>query len=164
MWDGKNTEWLAQAAELVALDFSEKMIDIARQRVRSDRVRFLRHDVSQPWPLAERFADIITSNLVLEHIEDVAVVFKHARRAMKHGGTFFVSEFHPFRQLLGRQARFAAGDAEEIKIPAFVHDTADFVGAGLAEGLQLTQLSEWRDDGADASAPPRLLTLTFRLN
>ena len=105
---------------------------------------------------------MITCNLVLEHVADVRPVFAHARRALAPGGTLFVSEFHPFRQLLGRQARFASANAEEIKIPAFVHDTADFVGAGLAEGLQLTQLSEWRDDGADPSAPPRLLTLTFR--
>ncbi|HXM06297.1 MAG TPA: class I SAM-dependent methyltransferase, partial [Candidatus Acidoferrum sp.] len=159
---GKNTEWLASAAEVVALDFSDKMIEIARQRVRSNRVTFLQHDVRQPWPVADRFADLITCDLVLEHIEDIGAVFKHARRAMKPGGTLFVSEFHPFRQLLGRQARFAGGDAEEIKIPAFLHDTSDFVRAGLAEGLQLTQLSEWRDEGADAIVPPRLLTLTFR--
>ena len=159
---GKNTVWLASAAEVIALDFSDKMIEMARQRVRSDRVTFVQHDVCQPWPVSERFADLITCNLVLEHIEDVRSVFKHARRAMKPGGTLFVSEFHPFRQLLGKQARFAGGDAEEIKIPAFLHDTADFVNAGLAEGLLLTQLSEWRDEGAAASVPPRLLTLTFR--
>jgi ubiquinone/menaquinone biosynthesis C-methylase UbiE len=160
---GKNTEWLASAAEVVALDFSDKMIQIARQRVQSDRVSFIQHDVCESWPVAERFADLITCNLVLEHVEDVGTVFGHAQRALKAGGTLFVSEFHPFRQLLGRQARFAAGDAEDIKVPAFSHDTADFVRAGLAEGLQLTQLAEWRDEGADASVPPRLLTLTFRL-
>jgi ubiquinone/menaquinone biosynthesis C-methylase UbiE len=159
---GKNTEWLASAAEVVALDFSDKMIEMARQRVPSERVAFFRHDVCQPWPVAERFADLITCNLVLEHIEDIGTVFKHARRAMKPGGILFVSEFHPFRQLLGKQARFASGDAEEIKVPAFLHDTADFVHAGLAQGLQLTQLSEWRDEGAVANVPPRLLTLTFR--
>jgi malonyl-CoA O-methyltransferase len=159
---GKNTEWLARAAEVVALDFSAQMIAMARRRVTSDRVRFVQHDVCQPWPIAERFADLVTCNLVLEHIDDVATVFRHARAAMKPGGTFFVSEFHPFRQLLGRQARFASGESEEIKIPAFVHDTAAFVQAGLAAGLELTQLAEWRDAGAEPSAPPRLLTVTFR--
>jgi len=159
---GKNTEWLASAAEVVALDFSDKMIQIARQRVQSDRVSFIQHDVCESWPVAERFADLITCNLVLEHVEDIGMVFGHARRALKAGGILFVSEFHPFRQLLGRQARFAGGDAEDIKVPAFLHDTADFVRAGLAEGLQLTRLAEWRDEGADASVPPRLLTLTFR--
>jgi ubiquinone/menaquinone biosynthesis C-methylase UbiE len=159
---GKNTVWLARAAAVIALDFSERMIEVARQRGLSDRVAFVQHDVSQPWPVPEGFADLITCNLVLEHIQDVSPVFKHARRAMKAGGTLFVSEFHPFRQLLGRQARFAGGAAEEIKIPAFLHDTADFVRAGLAEDLQLTQLSEWRDDGADTMVPPRLLTVTFR--
>jgi ubiquinone/menaquinone biosynthesis C-methylase UbiE len=137
---GKNTEWLASAAEVVALDFSDEMIRRARQRGLSERVSFVQHDVSQAWPVPERFADLITCNLVLEHIEDIGPVFTHARRAMKAGGTLFVSEFHPFRQLLGRQARFAGGDAEDIKIPAFFHDTSDFVRAGLAEGLQLMQL------------------------
>jgi ubiquinone/menaquinone biosynthesis C-methylase UbiE len=159
---GKNTVWLASAAEVVAMDFSAGMIQLARQRVLSERVSFIEHDVCQPWPVPERFADLITCNLVLEHVEHIGTVFTHARRALKAGGTLFVSEFHPFRQLLGRQARFAGGDAEEIKIPAFLHDTADFVGAGLAEGLRLVQLSEWRDEGAAASVPPRLLTLTFR--
>jgi ubiquinone/menaquinone biosynthesis C-methylase UbiE len=160
---GKNTEWLARAAEVTALDFSAKMIALARQRVSSDRVTFVEHDVLQAWPVSEGCADLVTCNLVLEHIADVGRVFKHARAALRAGGAFFVSEFHPFRQLLGRQARFANGAAEEIKIPAFVHDTADFVGAGLTEGLQLTQLAEWRDAGAEPGAPPRLLTLTFRL-
>jgi ubiquinone/menaquinone biosynthesis C-methylase UbiE len=160
---GKNTEWLAAASKIVALDFSEKMIQVARQRVRSDHVDFIQHDIRRPWPVPERSADLITCNLVLEHIEDIGIVFAHARRAMKAGATLFVSEFHPYRQLLGRQARFAAGNEEEIKVPAFVHDTAEFVGAGLAEGLRLTQLSEWRDEGANATTPPRLLTLTFRL-
>ncbi len=160
---GKNTEWLAgRAAEVVALDFSENMIQIARRRVRSERVRFVPHDVTQPWPVAGSAFDLVTCNLVLEHIEDVRPVFAQARRVMRTGGTFYVSEFHPFRQLLGRQARFAGEANEEIKVPAFVHDTADFVGAGLAEGLQLTQLLEWRDKSAPATVPPRLLTLTFR--
>jgi ubiquinone/menaquinone biosynthesis C-methylase UbiE len=158
---GKNTVWLASAARVIALDFSENMIQIARQRILSDWVEFMTHDVRQPWPVPAGSADLITCNLVLEHIEDIGVVFGHARRALKSGGTLFVSELHPFRQLLGRQARFAAGGAEEIKIPAFIHDTSAFVDAGLAEGLRLTQLREWRDDGADATVLPRLLTLTF---
>ena len=160
---GKNSDWLASAAKLVALDFSEKMIRVARQRVLSDRVSFIQHDVTQPWPVAEQSADLVTCNLVLEHIEDIGAIFRSARRAMKDGATLFVSELHPFRQLLGGQACFAAGDAEEIRIPAFIHDTSAFVNAGLAEGLHLTQLSEWRDDGVDATVPPRLLTLTFTL-
>ncbi len=159
---GKNTEWLAGAANVVALDFSEKMIQIARQRVPSKRVAFIQHDIRLPWPVSDGSADLITCNLVLEHIADLTMVFGYARRALKAGGTLFISELHPFRQLLGRQARFSVGEAEEIKVTAFSHDTAEFVGAGLARGLQLTQLSEWRDDGADAKVPPRLLTLTFR--
>lgn len=161
---GKNTVWLAsRAAHVVALDFSAKMIALAKGRVQSDRVRFIEHDVRQPWPVPEQPADLITCNLVLEHIEDICPVFAHARQALRPGGTFFIAEFHPFRQLLGRQARFRDASAEVIKVLAFLHDTSAFVTAGLAEGLELMQLSEWRDDDAEASDPPRLLTITFRL-
>src|SRR6476469_3461650 len=48
---GKNTEWLAaQAGALVALDFSPGMLAVARRRVRSERVRFVEHDITRRWP------------------------------------------------------------------------------------------------------------------
>ena len=161
---GKNTEWLARgAAAIVALDLSEKMLDVARRRVPSERVRFIEHDIRDPWPVPEGSADLVTCNLVLEHIEDVRPVFAQARRSMRPAGVLFLSELHPFRQLLGKHAHFADASANIISVPAFLHDVSTYVGAGLAEGLRLTQLSEWRDEGATASAPPRLLTLTFVL-
>ena len=120
------------------------------------------HDVRQPWPVPDRFADLITCNLVLEHIEDIRPVFAHARQALRLGGLLFIAEFHPFRQLLGKQARFTDASAEVIKVPAFLHDVSDFVTAGLSEGLELIQLSEWRNDDAEATDPPRLLAITFR--
>jgi ubiquinone/menaquinone biosynthesis C-methylase UbiE len=160
---GKNTVWLAsEAAEVVALDFSGNMIHTARERVRSERVRFIEHDIRQPWPIPEDFADLVTCDLVLEHIEDIRPLFGHARRVMRPGGTLFISELHPYRQLLGKQARFADASANMVYVPAFAHDTAAFVEAGLSAGLQLTQLAEWRDEGAPATGVPRLLTLTFK--
>src|SRR5215203_2807744 len=45
---GKNSEWLAaQARELVALDFSPGMLDVARRRVRAAHVRFVEHDITR---------------------------------------------------------------------------------------------------------------------
>ncbi len=69
---GKNTGWLAEHAQhFVAIDFSELMLEHARRRVTSDRVRFVRHDILDPWPVPDGSADLVVSNLVLEHIPDL---------------------------------------------------------------------------------------------
>lgn len=160
---GKNTEWLLnRGACVTAMDFSANMIAVARDRLPADRVRFIEHDVRFPWPVPERSAELITCNLVLEHIEDLRPVFAHARRALRPDGLFFVAEFHPFRQLLGKGARFTDASAEVVKVPAFLHDVSAYVSAGLGEGLELAELSEWRDEGVDMTGPPRLLALTFK--
>ena len=43
---GKNTAWLAERfAQVTALDFSARMLEIARRKLRADGITFLRHDV-----------------------------------------------------------------------------------------------------------------------
>jgi SAM-dependent methyltransferase len=62
---GANTVWLAEAAErVIALDFSDRMLEQARRRATSKRVRFLRHDVSEPWPIPDQSADLVLDSLV----------------------------------------------------------------------------------------------------
>lgn len=160
---GRNTEWLAANARTVTgLDFSVGMLDAARQRVRSPSVNFVRHDVRTPWPIGDATTDLIVVTLVLEHVEDLPPVFAEAARVLRPGGTLFCAELHPMRQLLGRQAEFtdpATGSLE--RIAAFLHDTSEYVRAGLDAGLRLTDLGEWRDDDSDRAAPPRLISLRF---
>jgi malonyl-CoA O-methyltransferase len=160
---GRNTEWLAaRARSVVALDFSAGMLGEARRRVGASSVRFVRHDVRDPWPVAGASADLIVVTLVLEHVEDLSPVFAEAARVLRPGGTIFCAELHPMRQLLGRQAAYTDPVTGELeRIAAFLHDASEYVGAGLAVGLALAELGEWRDDAADRAAPPRLLSLRF---
>ena len=73
---GRNTVWLAErAADIVALDFSEAMLDRAKDRVSEPRVCFLQHDARAPWPLADSSADVVIAMLILEHVEHVETVF-----------------------------------------------------------------------------------------
>ena len=63
---GKNSQWIAaQARELVALDFSPGMLDVARRRVRAAHVRFVEHDITRPWPVEPASCDVVLGNLVL---------------------------------------------------------------------------------------------------
>jgi ubiquinone/menaquinone biosynthesis C-methylase UbiE len=165
---GRNTEWLARSAagatDIVALDFSEKMLTRARDRVRDPRVRFIQHDIRASWPLADASADVVIVMLVLEHVELLPSIFAEAARTLRAGGELFICELHPMRQLLGGQAQFTSTQTgERYLVPAFLHNTSDYVNAGLSAGFELAKLGEWRDADALPKDLPRLLSLHFRL-
>ena len=164
---GRNTEWLSQLAagprEIVALDFSEEMLARARVRVHDPRACFVQHDVRTAWPLADSSADVVIAMLVLEHVEHLEPVFAEAFRTLNAGGELFICELHPVRQLLGGQAQFTSTQTgEHRRVPAFLHNTSEYVQAGLSCGFELLHLGEWRDADALRSDFPRLLSLHFR--
>jgi ubiquinone/menaquinone biosynthesis C-methylase UbiE len=158
---GRNTVFLAsRAREVVALDFSEGMLAQARARCAGLPVRFATQDLREPWPVDAATIDVAVTDLVLEHIANLAPVFDQAARVLRPGGVFFVSELHPAMQRAGKQANFIdpATGAEQL-IPAHRHDVAEFVNGGIGAGLALRRLDEWRLAPDDTN--PRLLTLLF---
>lgn len=160
---GKNTVWLAERARsVVALDFSDGMLEVARRRVTAPHVRFARHDVRHPWPLGDECADVVIGNLVLEHVQDLVPICAEAARVLRRGGQLFLCELHPYKQLAGGQARFTDPRTQEtVLVTAFQHSTAEYVNTALDAGFRLVRLDEWLDLDAAASAPPRLLSLVF---
>jgi len=157
---GKNSVFLAEIADqLLALDFSEQMLAQARRKVTAPQVRFAQADITATWPSGDASANLVTCNLVLEHIEDLDAVFAEAARVLRPGGWFVVHELHPFKQYGGTKARFERG-AEIVEVDVFVHHVSDFLSAAKRSGLTLQQLDErWHAD--DAEKPPRLLALVF---
>lgn len=160
---GKNTAWLAEGARsVVALDFSAGMLARARNRVPAAHVRFAHHDIRHPWPLADGSVDLVAGNLVLEHIEDLAAIYREAARVLRSPGELLFCELHPERQRRGGQARFTeARSGAVVVVPAHRHTMPEFVNGGLAAGLRLAHLDEWSDDGATADDPPRLVSMRF---
>lgn len=158
---GKNTEWLAQhAVQLTAVDFSEEMIEKAKEKINLPHVQFAQADISQPWPFRTGTYDLVTCNLILEHIQDLFPVFSEAARILKSGGHFFVSELHPGKQYLGSKAKFEVNN--EVHSPdCFVHHVSDYFNAAVQNGFECIQLQEWFDEGANIIVP-RLICFLFR--
>lgn len=157
---GKNTLFLVKIAEQVhALDFSQGMIEKAKEKVNAENVRFSMADLTQTWPCEDRAYDLIVCNLVLEHIEDLSFIFSEAHRVLEEGGTFFIDELHPFRQYGGKKAVFDHGEGA-TEIPAFVHHISDFLNAASDHGLQLARLNE-RWHAGDENKPPRIISFLF---
>jgi malonyl-CoA O-methyltransferase len=158
---GKNTALLAQVGERVfALDFSAGMIEKAREKLSLDNVSFDVADITQPWAFASHSIDLITCNLVLEHVRDLSFIFAEASRVLVETGQFFVSELHPFRQYQGTQANFRRNQ-ETTQIQAFVHHISDFLEAAAANNLALAWMKErWHEE--DQDKPPRLVSFMFQ--
>lgn len=160
---GKNTAWLAEhARSVVALDFSAGMLARARERLGDSRVRFVRHDVREPWPVPDASVDVVIGNLVLEHVGDLAPIYAEATRVLRPRGQLWLCELHPERQRQGGQAHFTdAATGETVHVAAHRHTVGEYVNGGIAAGLVLRHLGEWLEDGAQGDAAPRLLSVLF---
>ena len=162
---GHNTEWISEhARSVIALDFSEGMLQKAKARLRSSQTQFLQHDIHLEWPIAEASTDFVIVMLVLEHIENLETVFAEAARTLRIGGELFLCELHPMRQVMGRQAEFRNPDTgKQELITAYLHDVSEYLNTGLRYGFELVHMGEWRDTNALRSEMPRLLSLHLRL-
>jgi malonyl-CoA O-methyltransferase len=157
---GKNTVFLAQIGEKVhALDFSQGMIEKAKDKVKAENVRFEMADLTKRWPCEANAYDLITCNLVLEHIENLDHIFAEAARALSPNGIFFMNELHPFKQYQGTKARFERAD-QTIEVDVFVHHISDFMYDASTNELKMIKLHEYWHE-ADDGKPPRLISFIF---
>jgi ubiquinone/menaquinone biosynthesis C-methylase UbiE len=158
---GLNTDFLAaQAERVVAMDFSEGMLERARDRSRACAVRFEVGDITHPWPVADLSCDIVVITLVLEHIERLGPVFTQARRVLTDNGLLYIAELHPYRQFAGGQARFTLeGSDTEVKVPAWTHTFSEYVSKALDAGFYLQRVEE---TGDRPDQLPRLLQMWFK--
>ncbi|NNE24652.1 MAG: class I SAM-dependent methyltransferase [Rhizobiales bacterium] len=156
---GKNTAWLAnQFGHVTAVDFSASMLNVARQKASAKNISFYQYDISKPWPADSTKFDLVTCNLVLEHIADLHFIYKEAERVLRPGGQLFLCELHPYRQLKGGQAQYVSRTGDSIPIATYVHSFAEFINEALAVDLVVSGVKEWHAPSDDM---PRLLSLLF---
>jgi ubiquinone/menaquinone biosynthesis C-methylase UbiE len=157
----KNTTFLTGISQHVcAIDFSIGMLTKAQARLHDMNVILVLADLTNPWPCAAQWADLIVCNLILEHIENLDLIFAEASRVLRLGGHFFISELHPFRQYQGKKAIFQQAQ-RSVEIPAFVHHISEFLKVAEQNDLDIQDMKEWwhADDQNDL---PRLVSFMFR--
>jgi malonyl-CoA O-methyltransferase len=141
---GKNSGRLAACHHLIALDFSEGMMAVARRKVQTPNITWAQCDLNRPWPLSANTADLVIFNLVLEHIQHLEPIFAQAARVLHPGGQMLLSEFHPIRLTDGKGAQITAEDGRILEfIGSFRHTAQEFETAAHSLGLHLLQSQEW---------------------
>ncbi|MCM6772031.1 class I SAM-dependent methyltransferase [Nocardia sp. CDC159] len=87
-------ELCARGAEIVGLDHSPRMIELARQRVPHGEFRI--HDLARPldW-LPDASVELILFALALEYIDDRVAMLREFRRVLRPDGALVLSRPHP---------------------------------------------------------------------
>ena len=150
--------------EIVGVDFSKKLIDIARKRNTPGKLSVA--DICKPLSVGNNF-DLVISSMVLMDIENLDMGFKNAYNALKPGGSLLIFVSHPaFTIPAGYWAKTVWGKilrkdpfirideylnvgARKILIPRVTKLTTiwhrpimEYINTPLAMGFELTEFKE----------------------
>jgi len=158
---GKNTKWLLEKAKrIIGLDFSQEMLNKAKEKISDERVVFAKSDLNKNWEIDNEFADLITCSLTLEHIEKLDHIFNQVNLKLKKNGLFFISELHPFKQYSGSKARYKTENGTK-ELEVYTHHITEYINDAKRSGLELVEMNEWFDENTEKGLP-RLISFVFK--
>lgn len=82
------------AAEILGIDLSHKMIEEARKRNQTNRIRYRVCGIEE-YEYPENTWDCVVSNLALHYIENIETIFQKVHRTLKKDGVFIFNIEHP---------------------------------------------------------------------
>ena len=158
---GKNTKWLLEKAKrIIGLDFSQEMLNKAKEKISDERVFFKRADLTKSWEIDNNFADLITCSLTLEHIKNLNHIFNQANLKLKKNGLFFISELHPFKQYSGSKAKYETENGTK-ELEVYIHHISEYIDDAKNNGLEFVEMKEWFDENTKKGLP-RLISFVFK--
>ena len=154
---GRHTLYLAEAgARVTALDFAREMMAQAIGKAKGRNVRFVAHDLTEPFPFDKDSFDRVLCCLVLEHISDLDPVIAEMGRICRPGGFIVISELHPAMRLRRLQARFTDTETgRKVNVESYPHLIADYVNAAVRAGLLIDRIEEHLADESLLGRSPR---------
>jgi ubiquinone/menaquinone biosynthesis C-methylase UbiE len=158
---GKNTNWLIlKCNDVIAVDFSDAMLEKAKEKINSPKVKFVKADILQDWQFVSSKVNLVVFSLVLEHVPSLLVILLKAREALNACGFVYIGELHPFKQYSGSKARFETEEGIQV-LECYTHHFSDFIGAATSSGFRLIRCNEFFDD-ENRDGIPRILGLLFQ--
>ncbi len=158
---GKNSLFLlSKAKNITAVDFSEKMLQKAKQKIKSPNINFIKADISKEWKFINRKFDFISFSLVLEHIESIDFIFRQIEKLINQNGFVYIGELHPFKQYSGTKARFETIEGIET-LKCFTHNISEFIKAALKYNFKIVNMNEFFDDN-ESNNIPRIISFLFQ--
>lgn len=135
----------------VGLDFSFGMLRVARRK--HGGVPLMRADLQRTFPVRPGCFDAALCALIGEHLSDLPAVFRETRAALRPGGRFIFSVYHPELAAAGKEANFAQGDTE-YRLGAFRYRTEDYLQLLDDAGFRELTAHEFNGDAELAAAVP----------
>lgn len=105
-------ELLARGAEVVAVDGSAAMVELARHRLRG-RAEVVHADLDRPLPFASSRFDLVVCALVIHHLDDREACLREFYRVLRPGGHAVLSTQHPTTDWLRKGGSYFETRAEE---------------------------------------------------
>ena len=134
-------------ASIVGVDFSEGMLQKARQKSVGQRISWHNADLNKPFLFADGQFDLIVSSLVIEHISALDNYFAEIRRVAATQADIFISGLHPAMHLMGISARFKNKENTSHIMPeSLCHNLSDVFNAAIAAGLKVVRIEEYSVD------------------
>ncbi|WP_020531960.1 class I SAM-dependent methyltransferase [Flexithrix dorotheae] len=159
---GKNTVWLiSKTDKIVAVDFSEKMLSVAKDKIQSEKVTFIQADITKEWSFVNNGKfDLTIFSLILEHVEDLEQIFEKLNQVVAEMGYVYIGELHPFKQYNGSKAKFETDEGFQT-VTCFTHHISDYTRSASKYDFNILKIEEYFEDG-NRSNIPRILTLLLQ--
>jgi len=133
----------ASRAHPVGLDFSLGMLRVAQRA--APRAALAQADLNADFPVRAGAFDALLSALVSEHLRDLRRFFAQAFAALRRGGRFVFSAFHPQLALAGIEANFEQ-DGTEYRLGAEPYTVDDYLNGIADAGFERLEWLEYLGD------------------
>ncbi len=164
---------IKRGARVTSVDASDRMIELARQRLGPDAV--IQHvDLSQPLTMfPDNQFDLVLAALCLDYIADWLTLFREFHRVLKPKGYFVMSAGHPAFDAeyfatndyfsLEQVACEWKGFGTRVVMPSYRRSLQEFLAPFLHAGFHLDQIVEpLPTDDFKAADPVRYRSLMHR--
>jgi len=148
-----------QGARPVGIDFSMGMLRVARRALPG--IPLVQGDLEKALPFRTSRFDGVLCALIGEHLSALPLVFREFHRALRPGGRFVFSVYHPDLAEAGKEANFTRGDTE-YRLGAVRWTVGDYLSEVADAGFIAVNHKEWLGDDELAARVPSAPTFVGR--